>query len=148
LNRIVRQGRISMLSSRRVRGVLLLAVCIVPTVAIYVVLVPRSVVAGDESRALRYLLVGWIPYTLACYAFGRYFSTPADLPNMRGADAGLGLVLVAFLLSLGLDTGGFPPERVPAAHVLQAIGIFVGLALLGWGIGRRSKAIDRLAGDD
>jgi uncharacterized membrane protein YczE len=60
---------------------------------------------------------------------------------MQTADAGLGLFLVSFLLSLGLDAWGFTPERLPEAHALQAIGIFVGLALFGWGIGRRSKAI-------
>ncbi|EMA37345.1 hypothetical protein [Halobiforma nitratireducens] len=125
----------------RRRGTILLVGCTLVTAAIYVVLVPRLVLEGARSRALLYVGIGWVPYTCLCYALGRLFSTPETLPNMRAADVGLGLFLVALLLSLGLDAWGFTPEAVPEAHVLQAIGVFVGLALFGWGLGRRSKAL-------
>lgn len=130
-----------MVSRWRSRNSLLLAGYALVTVSIYFVLVPYFALAGNGSRALRYLVVGWVPYTLFFYAAGRFFSSPTDLPNMRAADVGLGLFLVLLLLSLGLEAWGFTPEAIPEAHVLQAIGIFVGLALFGWSIGRRSKAI-------
>ncbi|ARS90968.1 hypothetical protein [Natrarchaeobaculum aegyptiacum] len=122
-------------------GLLLLAAAVLATGIVYLWLVPRSVSAGEDTLAIRYLVVGWIPYVLAWYLLGRRYTSPEALPNMRTADAGLALVLVSLLLSLGLDAWGFTPEQVPGAHALQAIAIFVGLALLGWGLGRRSSAL-------
>ncbi|WP_029601626.1 hypothetical protein [Natronobacterium lacisalsi] len=119
----------------------LLVGCLLVTGIVYLGLIPRLVLEGDGSRAVRYVGLGWVPYTCLFYVVGRLFSTPETLPNMRAADAGLGLFLVALLLSLGLDAWGFTPEAVPAAHALQAVAVFVGLALFGWGLGRRSKAI-------
>ncbi|MFU8868042.1 hypothetical protein [Natronococcus sp.] len=124
---------------------LLLVVSAIAVVLVYGVLVPRDVLAGDGSRAVLYVVGGWVPFTLVFYALGRSFSSPEALPSMRSADAGLGLVLVLLLLSLGLEAWGVPPEELPEAYVLQAIGIFLGLALFGWGIGRRSRAIGRQA---
>ncbi|RQH02499.1 hypothetical protein [Natrarchaeobius oligotrophus] len=134
-----------MSDGRNVGGIVLLAGCVIATLLVYLVLVPRSVVADEHARALRYLVVGWLPYTLAFYMVGRLFSSPSALPTMRTADVGLGVFLVSLLVSLGLDAWGFSPELVPVAHVLQAVAIFASLALLGWGIGRRSRAI---AGDE
>ena len=122
---------------------LLLVGAVAATGIVYVGLVPLYLSAGDPDRALRSIVVGWIPYALVWYLLGRRLSSPERLPNMRAADAGLALVLVSLLASLGLDAWGFTPELVPEAHALQAVGIFVGLALLGWGIGRRSKALSR-----
>lgn len=125
----------------RRRQWILLVGCLFVTATIYLGLIPRLVLEGDHSRVVRYVGIGWVPYTCLFYVVGRLFSAPESLPNMRAADAGLGLFLVALLLSLGLDAWGFTPEAVPAAHALQAIAAFVGLALFGWGLGRRSKAI-------
>lgn len=125
-------------------GYLVLAGCVLVAAIVYFVLVPRYVSTGQDSRALLYLVLGWVPYTVAFYAIGRLFSSPERLPNMRAADAGLALFLILLLLSLGLDSWGFSPERVPEAHVLQAIGIFAGLALFGWGLGRRSHALSKI----
>ncbi|ELY66508.1 hypothetical protein [Natronococcus jeotgali] len=119
---------------------LLLVVSLLAVALVYGVLVPGDVL-GDGSRTVLYVVVGWVPFTLVFYALGRGFSSPDALPSMRSADAGLALVLVSLLVSLGLETLGLSPEQLPEAYVLQAIGIFVGLALFGWGIGRRSRAI-------
>ncbi|RQG95507.1 hypothetical protein [Natrarchaeobius chitinivorans] len=98
---------------------------------------------SDPDRAVLYLAIGWIPYTVTFYLLGRLFSSPGALPSMRAADIGLGIALVSLLLSLGLDAWGFTPAAVPIVHVPQAIGIYAGLALFGWGIGRRSNALTR-----
>lgn len=132
-----------MTTDRDPRGYVLLAGCAIVTAAVYLALFPQQLAAGDDSRAVLYFVGGWVPYTLTFYLVGRLLSSPEAIPNMRAADAGLGLVLVGLLLSLGLDAWGLSPERVPQAHLLQAVGIFVGLALFGWGLGRRSKAIAR-----
>ncbi|AFZ71930.1 hypothetical protein [Natronobacterium gregoryi] len=129
------------METKRKRYSLLLAGCVIVAAVVYLVSIPRHVQAGQHSRAVLYLGIGWLPYTGAFYAAARLFSSPAALPNMRAADIGLGLFLLSLLLSLGLDAWGFSPEQIPTAHLLQAIGIFVGLALFGWGIGRRSKSI-------
>lgn len=130
-----------MTEHRSTGAYLLLAGCVLATAVVYLALVPRYGLAGDRSRVVLYVVVGWVPYTLSFYVLGRLFSSPERLPNMRSADAGLVLVLVSLSLSLGLEAWGFSPELVPIAHVLQATGMFVGLALFGWGIGRRSNAL-------
>lgn len=117
------------------------------TVAIYLALVPQRMAAGDTGRALLYLVIGWVPYTGFFYVLGRRVTPPEGLPNMRPAEIGLALVLVSLLVSLGFDRWGATPERLPEAHVLQAVGIFAGLALLGWGLGHRSAAIDQMYGE-
>lgn len=111
--------------------------------AVYLVVVPRLIATGDGGRALIYLVIGWFPYTLAFYLLGRLGRAPEGLPNMRLADYGLPLFLFSLLASIGLDRWGLTPERVPEMHLPQAIGVFVGLAMFGWGLGHRSAAIDR-----
>ena len=136
------------MASRRARtDTIVLIASVLAALVVYGWLVPRHLMTGTWSRAVLYLVVGWVPYTLAFYAAGRGRAATTRLPSMRAADIGLALFLVALLLSLGLEAWGFTPERVPTAHVLQAIGIFVGLALFGWGIGRRSAAISTLRRD-
>lgn len=132
-------------SGRDSSGYLLLIGSVLAAAVVYAVLVPRHAGGGDASRALLYIVVGWVPFTLTFYAIGRLFSSPSALPSMQAADAGLALFLVSLLLSLGLEAWGVPPEVLPEGYVLQAIGIFVGLALFGWAIGRRSKAITQHA---
>lgn len=95
--------------------------------------------------AIPFLLVGWGSFGLAFYAMGRLFSSPGPLPEMGAADAGLALVLFSLLLAGGLDFFGFPPELVLEAYVLPAVGLYTGLALSGWSIGKRTKAINRMA---
>ncbi|MEY7847795.1 hypothetical protein AB7C87_01135 [Natrarchaeobius sp. A-rgal3] len=122
-------------------GYLLLIVAVVVTGIVYLGVIPRQILAGESARAVRYLVVGWVPYVCTFYLIGRLRSSPGPLPSMRTADVGVALVLLSLLASLGLDAWGFTPEFVPAAHALQAVAIFVGLALLGWGLGRRSNAL-------
>lgn len=130
------------MNGHRRPGYLLLVAAVLATAVTYLGLVPRHL-SSHAEQAVLYLVVGWVPYTISWYLLGRLFSAPTALPSMRAADVGLGIALVALLLSLGLDAWGFTPAAVPIAHVLQAIGIFAGLALFGWGIGRRSKALTR-----
>ncbi|ELZ00705.1 hypothetical protein C482_08788 [Natrialba chahannaoensis JCM 10990] len=130
-----------------IRPVLVLGGCALVAAIVYVGLVPQALLAGDASRALLFLVLGWVPYTIVFYAIGRLISSPEQLPNMRAADFGLAAFLVSLLLSLGLDAWGFSPEQVPAAHVMQGVGIFVGLALFGWGLGRRSHAVVTASSD-
>lgn len=111
------------------------------TAVIYLYFVPRTFAAGDGGRTLAYLAVGWIPYTIAFYALGRLTTSSSELPSMRPIDIGVLLFLVSLLVSLGLDRWGLQPERYPEGHVLPAIGIYAGLALLGWGLGCRSAAV-------
>ncbi|WP_394741926.1 hypothetical protein [Natronococcus roseus] len=132
-------------SSSDSSALLLLAGSLLAVAFVYGVLVPSDVLGGDGSQVVLYVVVGWVPFTLVFYALGRGFSSPEALPSMRSADAGLALVLVLLLLSLGLEAWGISPEQLPEAYVLQAVGIFVGLALFGWGIGRRSRAIGHRA---
>ncbi|WP_176393279.1 hypothetical protein [Natronolimnobius baerhuensis] len=131
--------------TRRTSGLVLLAGAVLATVVVYAGLVPRYALTDEPARALLTLVGGWVPYTLVFYLLGRFYSSPSSLPSMRTADLGLGAVLIFLLLSLGLEAWGFTPERIPEAHLVQAIGIFTGLALFGWGIGRRSKAITDVA---
>lgn len=121
---------------------------VVATAVVHLLIIPRLLLAENTGRVLVYIVIGWIPYTLAFYAVGRLFTSPEELPNMRPADLGLALFSISVLISLGLDRWGFTPERVPAGHALQAIGVYIGLALLGWGIGRRSAAIERISRGD
>lgn len=123
---------------------LLLAGCIGSVIGLYLVLLPRQADDGT-ARTLAYLVLGWIPYALSFYAVGRLYTTPERLPSMRPGDVGFVLFSLSVLLSLGLDSLGFPPELVPLAHVPSAIGVYVGLALLGWGLGRRSSAIELIS---
>lgn len=121
---------------------------VVAAAAVYLVVVPRLITTGDTGRALVYLVLGWIPYTLAFYVVGRLGRAPEGLPNMRLADYGLPVFLFSLLASIGLDRWGLTPERFPEMHLLQAAGVFVGLAMFGWGMGHRSSAIDHSPAPD
>ena len=114
------------------------------TIVIHAVFVPRYF-PEDVFRTSLYLVAGWTSYTLAFYAIGRLVSDPGELPSMRTADVGTVLFLVSLLLALFLDSLGFTPQTVPVAYVLPGIGAYAGLALVGWSIGQRSKAINRIA---
>lgn len=122
---------------------LLLGVAVLVTAVLHTSFVPEYF-PDDPVRAAPFLVVGWFTFAVAFYAMGRLFSGPGSLPNMRGADIGTALFLVSVLAAGGLDALGFTPDAVLEAYVLPAIGIYVGLALLGWGVGKRTKAINRM----
>ena len=92
------------------------------------------------------LVAGWATYTLAFYALGRLQPGARELPSMRVSDLGIALFLVSLLLALGIDTLGFTPAVIAEAYVLPAVGVYTGLALFGWSIGRRTEAINEIAG--
>lgn len=126
---------------------LLLTIGLIATVALHLVYVPRHF-PDDTYRAVPYLLAAWATFALVFYAVGRLASDPAELPSMRSADAGVTLVLLSLLIAGGLDALGFTPALVVEAYVLPAVGLYVGLALVGWSLGQRTKAINRIAGLD
>lgn len=90
-----------------------------------------------------FIVAGWLPYTLVFYVLGRLGRAPKSLPKMRPADYGFAIFIFSLLASIGLDRWGLTPERFPEMHLPQAVGVFLGLAMLGWGLGRRSSAIDQ-----
>ena len=122
---------------------LVLGVAVLVTVVVHVSVLP-DYFPDDATRAAPFLLIGWFTFGVAFYAMGRLFSTPGSLPSMRGADVGTALFLVSLLVAGGLDALGFTPEVVLVAYVLPAIGIYAGLALLGWAVGKRTNAINRM----
>lgn len=97
--------------------------------------------------ALPYLLVGWATFGLSFYALGRIVTSPERLPRMRAADVGVALFVGSVVVSGLLDTAGFALETAPTIHILPAIGVYLGLALLGWGIGERSETIERITAE-
>lgn len=111
---------------------------------IYFWIVPGSIAVGDTATAVYYVLIGWIPFTLIFYLLGRLTTDPEGLPSMRPATSGAVIVVLSLLISIGLDSWGLSPSAAPEAHLLQGAGVFLGLALLGWGIGKRSEAIANL----
>lgn len=125
---------------------LLLGSAALVTGIVHLLFVPRHF-PDDPLQATPYLLLGWVTFTTTFYAVGRLFSTPASLPSMRAGDVGAALFLVSLLFAGALDSFGFTPAAVIEAYVLPAVGIYVGLALVGWSIGRRTEAINRIAGD-
>ncbi len=125
---------------------LLLASATFVTSLIHIRYVPEHF-PDNPGRVAPFLVAGWLTYALVFYALGRLLSTPAALPSMRGGDVGAALFLLSLLAAAGLDTLGFSPELVPTAYTLPAIGIYSGLALVGWSIGKRTRAINRLSGE-
>lgn len=132
---------------RPVTLVLSLGVASVATIALHVVYVPRYV--PDEGLlSVPFVLAGWTTFAFVFYAAGRLSTTPDALPNMRTADVGVGLVLVSLLIAGALNVFGFGFESIPEAYVLPAIGLYVGIALVGWSLGRRTAAINRIASEE
>lgn len=135
-------------SDRRSPSVTLLLVgSLLVTVVLHVAVIPRYF-PGTAFGSVPALTAGWATFALVWYAAGRRFSNPTGLPSMRAADIGVGLLLLSLLVSGMLDALGFPPERVLVAYVLPGIGVYVGLALIGWAIGRRTTAINRIANEE
>jgi hypothetical protein len=114
------------------------------TIVVHALFLPRYF-PGEFTRGLPFLAAGWGSYFLFFYTLGRLRSPESTMPNMRAADVGVALFLFAIVLSGLLDTAGLTLEAAPSAHVLSAVGMYVGLALAGWGFGSRTRIINRIA---
>lgn len=99
-------------------------------------------------EAVPIVVTGWLSVALVFYALGRLLSDPPTLPSMRGGDIGVALVLLSLLLAAALNSYGFVPRAVPAVYVGLGIGLYVGLALTGWSLGQRTRAVNRLVADE
>lgn len=113
------------------------------TALVHVVHIRRHL-PDEPVTALPYLVVGWVTFGMAFYALGRLFASPGEMPNMRAADVGVGLFLSSVVLTGLLDATGITVESAPAIHGVPAAGIYLGLALAGWGFGERTKVINRI----
>jgi len=135
-----------MSDDRRPLLVVLLGSALLVTGALHLSFLPRYL-PDDVLLTVLTLGAGWVTYTLVFYALGRVVAAPAgqEFPNMRSADLGIAVLLVSLLLLLALDSVGVPLEGVVGVYALPALGIYVGLALIGWSIGRRTEAINEIA---
>jgi hypothetical protein len=124
--------------------VALFALAAIATLLLHAVYV-RPALPGEFVRVLPFLLAGWATFALSFYALGRLRSTPGSMPNMRALDGGIAVFLASVVLSGILDTAGLTLETVPLAHALPAVGVYVGLALAGWGFGERAKVVERIS---
>ncbi|WP_247728779.1 hypothetical protein [Halovivax limisalsi] len=122
---------------------LLLVVGLVGTLFTHLRYLPRY--GLDVSLdGLPVVVTGWLSFTLLFYALGRVLSDPPELPSMRGADIGVGLVVLALLFAGGLSNYGFTPRGVPGVYVAIGVGFYAGLALVGWSLGQRTRAVNRI----
>jgi len=129
----------------------LAGICVIAFVATAVVhasYVPRYL-PGEFTRGLPYLVVGWASYGILFYALGRLRPTSgvSRMPNMRASDIGLALFLISVVLSGLLDAAGLDLAEATILHLPAAVGIYVGLALTGWGFGVRTRIINQIADD-
>ena len=132
---------------RHDRGLLaVLVVAAIATIAVHGAYLPRywPDALGD---GLAGIFAGWIAFTVVFYAIGRLRPNAAELPNMRGADLGIALAIVSLLLA-GMTAGyGFLPEDTPWIYAVFAVGLYAGLALIGWSLGQRTRAINRIVAE-
>ena len=122
-----------------------LATASLATLLLHAFFVPRHF-AAEPTLAYTYLAAGWGTYTIAWYTVGRLVSTPQSLPGMRAADVGVSLLLVSVLASGALASWGVTPATAVEVYLVLATGVYVGLGLTGFALGRRTNAITRLAG--
>jgi hypothetical protein len=115
----------------------------VATLFLHAVFVARHL-PEEFVAALPSLVVGWATDALAFYALGRLLSSPPAMPNMRAVDGGIAVFLASVVLSGILDAAGLAVGQFPLAHLPSAVGVYVGLALAGWGLGERAKVIRRI----
>lgn len=123
---------------------LLLAIGVGGTLLTHLVYLPRYGVAVP-LRGVPAVIAGWISVVTVFYVLGRLFSDPPALPSMRGGDVGVALVLLALLAAAGLSNYGFVPTAVPLLYVGLGVVLYVGLALVGWSLGQRTRAVNRIA---
>lgn len=128
---------------------LLIGVCVAAlaaTIVVHVVFLPKYL-PGAFTRGFPFLALAWGSYLLFFYGLGRLRPPAAGMPNMRAADIGVSLFLFAIVLSGLFDTAGLTVETAPSAHLLPAIGVYVGLAFAGWGFGVRTGAVNKIAAE-
>lgn len=128
---------------------LLGGLCLIAVAAagvLHAVYIPRYL-PGSFSRALPYLVVGWASYAFVFYALGRLGPLASGMPSMRALDFGLGLFLFSIVVSGLFDAAGLTLTVAPGLHLLPALGLYVGLALAGWGFGARTRAVNRIAAE-
>ncbi len=126
---------------------LLVGLCVTAltaTLIVHTLFLPQYIL-GSFTRALPFLAIGWGSYLLLFYSLGRLRPPSDGMPNMRATDLGVALFLSAIVVSGLFDTAGLTFEAVPLIHLLPAAGIYIGLALAGWGFGTRTQAVNRLA---
>lgn len=131
-------------STSRAFLVVLFVLAAAATVIVHAVYV-RRYLPEEFVSALPYVVVGWTTYALAFYALGRLLSSPSDIPSMRAADVGAALFLSSVVGGGILDAAGITVATAPLIHAIPAAGVYLGLALGGWGIGERTKFINRIA---
>ncbi|PGF16596.1 hypothetical protein CP556_11015 [Natrinema sp. CBA1119] len=123
----------------------LLGSSLLVTAILHLVFLPRYF---PETVLLTVLTLGAgvVTYTLVFYALGRATAAPQEqeFPNMRSADIGVALLLISALILLVLDAVGIPLDGLIGIYALPALGIYAGLALFGWSIGRRTEAINEI----
>ncbi|SER14312.1 hypothetical protein [Natrinema salaciae] len=134
-----------MTGDRRPLLYVLLGSALLVTLLLHLVFLPRYL-PGDVLLTVLTVGAGWLTYVLVFYGLGRVWPAPdrQSFPNMRFADVGLALLLVSLLLLLALDAVGIPLEGVVGVYALPVAGIYAGLALLGWSVGRRTEAINEM----
>lgn len=131
-------------SKRRLVG--LCVVALSATLLVHALLFSRYL-PDSLTRALPFLALGWGSYLLLFYSLGRLRPSSDGMPNMRTTDLGLALFLFAIVVSGLLDTAGLTFEGAPSAHLLPAVGVYLGLALAGWGFGTRTRTVNRIAAE-
>lgn len=116
------------------------------TAFVHAVYVPRYL-PGAFTRGLPYLVVGWASYGLVFYFLGRLRPPNRDrpMPDMRAADVGIAVFLFSIVVSGLLETAGLTLAGTALFHVPAAVGVYVGLALAGWGFGLRTRAVNEIA---
>ena len=123
-------------------------IAFVATIIIHASYVPRYL-PGEFTQGLPYLVVGWASYGILFYGLGRLRPVPdgSRMPNMRASDIGLALFLISIVLSGLLDATGLSLAESTILHLPAAVGIYVGLALAGWGFGTRTGIINQIVDD-
>ena len=135
-----------MSDDRRPLLVVLLGSASLVTGILHLSFVPRYL-PDDVLLTVLTLGAGWATYTLVFYALARVVASPAGqgFPSMRAADLGIAVLLVSLLVLLTFDSVGIPFSGIGGVYTVPALGIYVGLALIGWSIGRRTEAINEMA---
>ncbi|TKR25384.1 hypothetical protein [Natronomonas salsuginis] len=118
------------------------------TTLVHIAYLPRYL-PDEFTRSLPYLALGWLSYGLLFYALGRLKPALGDgrMPTMRATDVGIGLFLFSIVLSGLIDTAGLTIATAPALHALPGVGVYVGLALAGWGFGIRTRTVNEIAAE-
>lgn len=128
--------------------VVLLFLCSsIATVIIHIRFLPEYF-PDDLFRTSLTLQAGGFTLLVTFYSLGRLLSDAGQLPNMRTRDIGAAIFFVSLLLSLFLDSWGFTLQDVPEVHFLLGIGVYTGLALIGWAIGQRTAAINQIVAQE